>query len=206
MLGAVGGALGPALVHWVPIDTLRVVIGSLLLVFGLQWLRKAILRASGRKALHDEAQIYAEEVADLERERPAEGFDWTAFTVAFKGVFLEGLEVAFIVLTFGANHGSYGLTIAGATVGLVLVVGTGLVVHRPLARVPENHIKFAVGVMLSAFGTFWAGEGVGIDWSFSDGMLLFLVGLYIAAAIVAVAVMRRRPTRRVTRTAEAVAP
>ncbi len=206
-LAAVVGAAGPSLVNWVPIDALRVVIGSLLLVFGLQWLRKAILRASGRKKLHDEAAIYEEEVAELESEPLPDGFDWTAFTVSFKGVFLEGLEVAFIVLTFGANHGSYGLTIIGATVGLVLVVGTGLVVHRPLSRVPENHIKFAVGVMLSAFGTFWAGEGVGVDWSLEDGTLLLLVGLYIATAIVAVALLRRRPTRRVTQPdAELVTP
>ena len=206
-LGAVVAVAGPSLVNWVPIDALRVVIGSLLLVFGLQWLRKAILRASGRKALHNEAAIYAEEIAELESEPLPAGFDWTGFTVSFKGVFLEGLEVAFIVLTFGANHGGYGLTVLGATVGLVLVVGTGLVVHRPLSRVPENHIKFAVGVMLSSFGTFWAGEGVGVDWSLEDGTLLVLVGLYIAIAVVAVTLMKRRPTRRITRPeAEPVAP
>jgi uncharacterized membrane protein len=194
-LAAVVGIAGPSLVNWVPLNALRVVIGSLLLVFGLQWLRKAILRASGRKAMHNEATIYEEEVAELKSEALPDGFDWTAFTVSFKGVFLEGLEVAFIVLTFGANQGSYGLTIAGASVGLVLVVGTGLVVHRPLSQVPENHIKFAVGVMLTAFGTFWAGEGIGIDWNLSDGMLLILVGLYIAVAFGLVAVFRRRPTK-----------
>ncbi|MGE0601064.1 MAG: COG4280 domain-containing protein [Dehalococcoidia bacterium] len=198
-LGAVVAVAGPSLVNWVPLDGLRIVIGSLLLVFGLQWLRKAILRASGRKALHDEAAIYQEEVAELEAEPLPEGFDWTAFTVSFKGVFLEGLEVAFIVLTFGANHGSYGLTVAGATVGLVLVVGTGLVVHRPLARVPENHIKFAVGVMLTAFGTFWAGEGIGIEWTLEDGMLVGLIALYIAVAFGLVAIFKRRPSKRIVR-------
>lgn len=195
-LAAVVGIAGPSLVNWVPLDGLRVVIGSLLLVFGLQWMRKAILRASGRKALHDEAAIYQEEVAELESEPLPDGFDWTAFTVSFKGVFLEGLEVAFIVLTFGANQGSYALTIAGATVGLILVVGTGLIVHRPLARVPENHIKFVVGIMLTGFGTFWAGEGIGINWTLEDGMLVGLLAVYAAVAFGLVAIFRRRTTRR----------
>ena len=115
-LAVVVGALGPSLVNYVPLNGLRVVIGGLLLVFGLQWLRKAILRQTGRKALHDEALIYQREVAELEREALPDGFDWTAFTVSFKAVFLEGLEVAFIVLTFGANQGGYGLTLAGAAV------------------------------------------------------------------------------------------
>ena len=192
-LAIVVGALGPSLVNYVPIDVLRVVIGSLLLVFGLQWLRKAILRASGRKALHDEALIYAREVDVLKHEALAVGFDWTAFTVSFKGVFLEGLEVAFIVLTFGANQGGYGLTLAGATTGLVLVVGTGLLVHRPLSRVPENTIKFAVGLLLTGFGTFWAGEGVGVNWTLEDFSIPVLILLYGAAAFALVRVLRPRP-------------
>lgn len=183
-LAVVVGALGPSLVNWVPIDGLRIVIGSLLLIFGLQWLRKAIMRASGRKALRDEAQLYAAEVAALEKDPIPEGFDWTAFTVSFKGVFLEGLEVAFIVLTFGANRGDYAIPIAGAAVGLVLVVGTGIVVHRPLSRVPENTIKFVVGIMLAAFGTFWVGEGVGVDWRLEDFSLILLAALYGGAALV----------------------
>ena len=194
-LGAVVGALGPSLVNFVPIDALRVVIGSLLLVFGLQWLRKAILRASGRKALHDEALIYSREVHDLESEVKSTGFDWTGFTVSFKGVFLEGLEVAFIVLTFGANQGSYGLTVAGATTGLVLVVVTGLLVHRPLSRVPENTIKFGVGLLLSAFGVFWAGEGLGVEWTLSDFTIGMLLVVFAAAAFGLVAAMRTRTPR-----------
>src|SRR5215212_4829416 len=149
-LGVVIAALGPSLVNYVPLDALRVVIGVLLLIFGMQWLRKAILRASGRKALHDEERIFREEVAELRAEPPAAGaFDWTGFTVSFKGVFLEGLEVAFIVLTFSANDGRFDLSLAGAGVGLFLVVAVGLLVHRPLSRVPENTIKFAVGLMLT---------------------------------------------------------
>ena len=193
-LAVVVGALGPSLVNYVPLNALRVVIGVLLLIFGLQWLRKAILRASGRKALHDEEQIFRREVDEL-RAGPvsAAAFDWTGFTVSFKGVFLEGLEVAFIVLTFGTNEGRFDLSIAGAVAALVLVVLTGLVVHRPLSRVPENAIKFTVGLMLVAFGTLWGGEGVGVEWGTGDVTLLLLVALYALCAFVLVQVMRLRP-------------
>jgi uncharacterized membrane protein len=199
-LGIVVVALGPSLVSYVPIDALRVTIGGLLLVFGLQWLRKAILRSSGLKALHDEAQIYEAEVAELLREPGLGGpFDWTGFTVAFKGVFLEGLEVAFIVLTFGTNEGRFDIPIAGATTGLVLVVGTGLLVHRPLSRVPENTIKFAVGLLLSAFGTFWVGEGAGVEWTLEDLMIPLLVVAYGALSYLLVRVLR--PGERLVRPA-----
>lgn len=185
-LAIVVGALGPSLVNYVPLDALRVVIGTLLLVFGLQWLRKAILRSSGLKAMHDEAAIYEREVAALRGDAIQAGFDWTGFTVAFKGVFLEGLEVAFIILTFGTNDGRFDIPIAGAIAGLVLVVGTGLLVHQPLSRVPENTIKWVVGVMLGAFGTFWVGEGAGIDWTLSDGMILVLAAGYLALGLLLV--------------------
>jgi uncharacterized membrane protein len=191
-LAVVVGALGPSLVNYVPLNGLRVVIGGLLLVFGLQWLRKAILRQTGRKALHDEALIYQREVAELEREALPEGFDWTAFTVSFKGVFLEGLEVAFIVLTFGANQGGYGLTLAGAAVGAVIVIGTGLLVHRPLSRVPENTIKFAVGLLLTGFGTFWSGEGIGVSWTLEEFTIPVLIAIFAVAAFLLVSVMKPR--------------
>lgn len=179
-LAAVVGALGPSLTL-IPIDGLRVVIGALLLVFGLQWLRKAILRAAGLKAMHDEAAIYEEEVQELKSEAlPVSAFDWTAFTVSFKGVFLEGLEVAFIVLTFGTNEGRFDVPIAGASVGLLLVVAAGVALHRPLAQVPENSIKFTVGLLLTSFGTFWAGEGLGVEWTLSDATIPLLAVLFAA--------------------------
>lgn len=187
-------AFGPSLVNYVPIDALRVTIGTLLLIFGLQWLRKAVLRSSGLKAMHDEAQIYEAEVLVLRRAgRDPNSFDWTGFTVAFKGVFLEGLEVAFIVLTFGANEGRFDLPIAGATVGLILVVTAGVLVHRPLSRVPENTIKYAVGLLLAAFGTFWVGEGVGVEWTLHDPTIIVLVGVYAAAAATLVWYLRPKP-------------
>jgi len=197
-LAVVVGALGPSLVTYVPLNALRVVIGSLLLVFGLQWLRKAIMRATGRKALHDEALIYQREVAELERDPIPEGFDWVAFTVSFKGIFLEGLEVAFIVLTFGANHGSYGLTLVAALAAAVIITSIGLLVRAPLSRVPENTIKFAVGLLLTSFGTFWTGEGVGVDWSLSDFTIPVLIGVFALASFLLLRLLRPSTTKPVT--------
>lgn len=192
-LAVVVGALGPSLVHYVPLDALRVVVGVLLLIFGLQWLRKAILRASGLKALHDEDKIFQREVAELEAEPlTAAAFDWTGFVVSFKGVFLEGLEVAFIVLTFGANAGRFDLSAAGALAAFLMVAGVGVAVHRPLSRVPENAIKFAVGLMLTAFGTFWGGEGVGVEWGLGDLTIPILVVIFGAVAALLVAALRPR--------------
>ncbi len=197
-LAVVVGILGPSLVTYVPLDGLRVVIGTLLLIFGLQWLRKAVLRSSGLKAMHDEAAIYDREVAALRDDPLAPGFDWTGFTVSFKGVFLEGLEVAFIVLTFGTNDGRFDIPIYGAFAGLVLVVTAGLLVHQPLSRVPENTIKWVVGIMLGAFGTFWVGEGAGIDWTLSDGMILVLAAGYLVLGLLLVWSLKPRPTRRIS--------
>jgi uncharacterized membrane protein len=194
-LAAVVGALGPSLVHYVPIDDLRIFVGALLVVFGLQWLRKAVLRASGLKAIHDEEKIFAEEIAELQAEPVVPGkLDWTGFVVSFKGVFLEGLEVAFIVLTFGANSGHFAPVISGALLAAVIVGGTGVIVHRPLSRVPENSIKFAVGLALTSFGTFWAGEGVGVDWTLGDAMLPLLGVIYGATAWLIVLALQRGVT------------
>jgi uncharacterized membrane protein len=179
---------GPALTR-LPIDALRVVVGTVLLIFGLQWLRKAILRAGGLKALHDEDAIYQAEVADL---RAASGHDWYGFTVAFKGVFLEGLEVAFLVVTFGSTQHNVGLAAVGAATALVVVVGVGAVVHAPLSRVPENTLKFGVGVMLTTFGTFWSAEGAGVHWPGGEGAILGLLVAVAAAAFALVAATRRR--------------
>ena len=180
-------ALGPALTA-LPIGVLRVVVGGLLLIFGLQWLRKAILRSAGPKAKHDELEIFREE-AEAARAlggKPA-GFDGYAFTISFKGVLMEGLEVAFIVLTFGAaNQKHIPLAAAAAAIAVLVVIAAGVAARAPLARVPENTMKFAVGVMLSSFGMFWGAEGAGANWPGGDAALLALIPgvLFVANAIV----------------------
>ena len=187
-LAVIVAALGPALTV-IPIDTLRLVVGGLLLVFGLGWLRKAILRASGFKELHDEAAIFARQRAAAEAAgRTGHGLliDPYAFTLAFKGVLLEGLEVAFIVVTFGANQNNLGLAIIGAVAAVALVTVTGIAVRAPLARVPENSLKFVVGVLLTSFGTFWGAEGAGADWPGSDAALLGVIGFVLALSLAAV--------------------
>lgn len=195
-LAAVVAALGPALTV-VPIERLRLVVGALLLVFGLQWLRKAILRASGFKALHDEEGAFAKE---LEQARAAgheqrAGLDWYAFTLCFKATLLEGLEVAFIVLTFGASQGSIPLAALGAGAAVVVTVGIGAAVRAPLARVPENSIKFAVGVMLTTFGIFWATEGAGATWPGGDASILGVLAFVTFGSVALVALLKRERLR-----------
>jgi len=192
-LAAIVAALGPALTL-IPIDTLRLVVGGLLLVFGLQWLRKAILRASGYVSLHDEEAAFEREAAEARaagEERRA-GLDWYAFTIAFKGVLLEGLEVAFIVLTFGSAQGSIPLAALGAGVAIVLVAVAGIVAHAPLARVPENTLKFAVGTMLTTFGVFWAAEGAGAHWPGGDASLPAVLVFVALVSFGFVAALRRQ--------------
>jgi uncharacterized membrane protein len=183
-------ALGPALSR-LPIDSLRLVVGTVLLVFGLQWLRKAVLRASGLKALHDEEAIYETEVARLRASGERAAHDWYAFTVAFKGVFLEGLEVAFIVVTFGGTQHNVGLAALGAVAAFVVVLIAGMVVHAPLTRVPENTLKFGVGVMLTSFGIFWGAEGAGIAWPGADASILGVIAFVIVTSFGLVALARR---------------
>jgi uncharacterized membrane protein len=193
VLAVTVAALGPA-IGLVPLQALRLVVGALLLVFGLQWLRKAILRASGHKALHDEAGAYAKEVAAAHAAAGGgRGFvtDWYAFTLAFKGVVLEGLEVAFIVVTFGNNQGSVPLAALGAVAAVVVVAGVGVAVRAPLARVPENTMKFAVGIMLTSFGVFWSAEGAGVEWPGADAALLVMVPGVALVGLGAAAVLRR---------------
>jgi uncharacterized membrane protein len=174
-LAAVTAALGPALTA-LPINVLRAVVGGLLLIFGVQWLRKAILRASGLKALHDERAAFAEET---EAARQAGGvaaeFDRYSFLIAFKGSFLEGLEVVFIALTFGANQKDVPLAAAAAVAAVVVVACAGVMLRAPLARVPENAMKFIVGVMLTSFGVFWGGEGAHANWPGGDAALLVII-------------------------------
>ncbi len=198
-LAALIAALGPALAS-LPLNALRVVIGGLLLVFGMQWLRKAILRAAGLKALHDEELEYAEQTAAARAAtaRPLHGIDAYAFVIAFKGVALEGLEVAVIVLTFGANQHRIGLASLAAAAATALVVTAGIVSRAPLSRVPENRLKFCVGVLLTSFGTFWGAEGAGATWPGGEAALLVIVAGVLVAALAMVHWLRRLPARRST--------
>jgi uncharacterized membrane protein len=189
VLAAAIAALGPALTA-LPLDVLRVVVAGLLLTFGLQWLRKAILRAAGAKDKHDEEAIFREEEAEAAAAPAAAGFDGYAFAISLKAVLLEGLEVAFIVLTFGANQHDVGLAAAAAAVAVLAVVAAGLALRAPLSRVPENGMKFAVGVMLTSFGIFWGAEGAGADWPGGDAALAGLVAFVFLAALAMVAEIR----------------
>ena len=204
VLAVLVAALGPALGR-IPIGTLRLVVGALLLAFGLQWLRKAILRSSGYKDLHDEDEAFRQEreqAAAAGNEQRA-GLDWYSFTVAFKGVLLEGLEVVFIVIAFGSAEGHLGLAAAGAVAALVVVLVAGLLAKGPLSRVPENTIKFAVGLLLTSFGCFWAAEGAGVNWPGDELSLLGVIAFFVVVSIVLVRVLRRRPIALVTAKAEA---
>jgi uncharacterized membrane protein len=208
LLGALLGALaatgalivivalfGAAIVRYVPLDALRVVVGFLLVLFGLKWLKKAILRSAGLKAKHDEEAIYEEQLAALRArgEQPQTRVDPFGVATSFKSVLLEGLEVAFIVITFGVQANSAdqasgavtgahpnGILIAalGALAAGVVVISAGAIAQAPLQRVPENTLKYLVGVMLTSFGTFWGGEGLGIAWWHEDLFLLVLLGVY----------------------------
>jgi uncharacterized membrane protein len=191
-LAAIVLALGPALTA-LPIDALRVLVGGLLLIFGLKWLRKAVLRAAGLKAKHDELATYRE-AAESARETPraGAGFDGYSFAISFKGVLLEGLEVVFIVLTFGASQHNVGLAAAAAALAVLVVAAAGVAVRAPLARVPENTMKFAVGVMLSSFGSFWVVEGAGARWPGGDASLLAIVPCVLLVSVAIVWVLRRR--------------
>jgi uncharacterized membrane protein len=175
--------LGPLLTI-IPEHALGLVVGTLLLIFGLQWLRKAILRSAGRKALHDEAAIYQRELAEAQAagHDVRIGMDWYAYVVSFKGVLLEGLEVAFIVLVFGRSHGSIPLAATGAIAGCVVVGVIAFFIQAPLSTVPENTIKYAVGVLLTVFGIFWMGEGVGVEWPTGTVAILWLIGVVLAVS------------------------
>jgi uncharacterized membrane protein len=191
LLAAIVAALGPALTA-IPLDALRLVVGGLLLVFGLQWLRKAILRASGHKELHDEEAIFSRELTAARASGGGResGIDGYGFTLAFKGVLLEGLEVAFIVITFGSTQRDIPLAAAAAGSALLLVAVVGLAVRAPLARVPENTMKFAVGIMLTTFGIFWSTEGAGAHWPGSDASLVGVLAFVSLTSAALVAALR----------------
>jgi len=193
VLAGLVAALGPALTV-VPIETLRLIVGALLLAFGLQWLRKAVLRSSGYMPHHDEDAAFRrqrEQAAQAGHEERA-GLDWYSFTVSFKGVLLEGLEVVFIVISFGTAQNQTGLAAAGAAVAFVVVVGAGILARGPLERVPENTIKYAVGLLLTSFGCFWGAEGAGVDWPGDELSLLAVIAFIGASSFVLVRLLRRR--------------
>ena len=197
VLAVITAALGPA-VTAIPLGALRLVVGGLLLVFGLQWLRKAVLRASGHKDLHDEDAIFQRELAAAKAAESQSRWsvpDWYSFTLSFKGVLLEGLEVVFIVLTFGANDHDVPLASLAAVIAVVLVVLLGFAIRAPLARVPENTMKFVVGVMLTSFGVFWGAEGADAHWPGNDAALLIVVPCVALYALALVAVLRRQAPR-----------
>ena len=180
--------LGPFL-DLVPLHALQLTIGVLLLLFGMRWLRKAILRAAGVIPLHDEAAVFAAETAALRAH--TQRLDWLAGLASYKALLLEGLEVVFVVIAVGAGRGLLVPASIGALAACALVALVGLIVHRPLARVPENALKFAVGVMLSAFGLFWTGEGLGVAWPGEDLIILAFAALLVLVAALATVVLRR---------------
>ena len=193
VLALVVAGLGPVL-SLVPLHALQLVIGVLLLLFGLGWLRKAVLRAAGLMALHDEAAIYTRESARIGGEvRSAAAANGVAAMASFQAVLLEGLEVVFIVLAVGAGRGLMIPASIGALAAFVAVMALGLLVRKPLARVPENTLKFGVGVMLSAFGVFWTSEGLGAPWPGDDWALFGLAAAFLIVALALVAVVRPRP-------------
>jgi uncharacterized membrane protein len=202
-LAIITAIVGPA-VSYLPLTPLRLVVGALLAIFGLQWLRKVVLRATGFKALHDEASAYLREVTaaqEAARERRRGVGDWYAFTLSFKGVLLEGLEVVFIVITFGDNQQNVGAAAIGAVAAVVVVALLGVALKAPLTKVPENWMKFAVGVMLTSFGTFWGAEGAGVSWPGNDAALLVLVP--VVALVTAAYIIWLRGRQAAVRSASA---
>ena len=195
------GAFGPSISR-LPINSMRLFVGGLLLVFGLQWVRKAILRASGYKALHDEELIFQEELAAAKAAKAGKRFgvaDWYAYTLSFKGVLLEGLEVAFIVLTFGTIQKQVGLASIAALSAVVVVAAGGFALRKPLARVPENKMKYVVGIMLTSFGIFWGAEGAGAEWPHADLSILGILIFMVVVTQVLIYILKRRKDVQVVR-------
>lgn len=191
--------LGPS-IEKLPKDTLRLIVGTLLLIFGMQWLRKAILRASGFKALHDEEKIFRAEIQAAEKVAKVSHLvvsDWYAFTLSFKGVLLEGLEVVFIVVTFGviqkgSNPDAFAIAVWAASLAVVLVTIAGFAIHKPLSQVPENSMKFIVGTLLTSFGIFWGAEGAGVNWPHQDLSLLAIIPFVLAISISLIHILKKR--------------
>ena len=189
LLALLVGIFGQLIVTRVPELTLKLIIGTLIVLFGLRWLHKAVLRSAGVVAMHDENRAYAATVESLRGGH--EKTDWIGFTLALKGVFLEGLEVVFIVIAVGGTSGSMGVAVAGGLLAMVAVAGAGVIIRKPLAQVPENTLKYAVGIILTSVGTFWAAEGMGVSWPLDFVSILGLAVLYLVASRVAIALIRR---------------
>ena len=194
VLGVVVTGAGPAISH-LSLTPLRLFIGGLLLVFGIQWTRKAILRSSGYKAMHDEEAAYASTRASASEVPRGASFDGYSFTIAFKGVLLEGLEVVFIVLTFGATQHRLALSALVASLTVVAVAGAGVLVHRPLSRIPENTLKFIVGILLTSFGMFWSAEGAGVTWPGGERAVPVLIALMASTSFLCAHALRRQHGR-----------
>jgi uncharacterized membrane protein len=184
----VGVIVGPVLVARVAGEPLHVVVGVALLLFGMEWLRKGVLRLAGRRARSDSyAEFLAEREALTEVAPPAPGrFDWPGAVIAFKGVLLEGVEVILIVTILGARPGGLAPTVAGSLAAVALVIGLGVVLHRPLRKLPESELKYVVGLVLTTFGTFFCAEGLGADWPFGDGGLLIVLAVWLGVSQAAV--------------------
>ena len=193
LLAALVLALGP-LLGLIPIHLLQFIVGVLLLLFGMRWLRKAVLRSAGIIALHDETAAFAAETAQLQEEarRHQNRLDWVAGLTAFKAVVLEGIEVVFVVIAVGAGRGLLWPASLGALAACALVLVAGLIVHKPLARVPENTLKYGVGVMLTAFGVYWTGEGLGIAWPGHDAAIVVFAGIFLVVGLVLAATFRTK--------------
>ncbi|MFN2463516.1 MAG: COG4280 domain-containing protein [Candidatus Dormibacteria bacterium] len=189
VLVAIVALFGSLLTTAIPEHLLKLVIGTLVLLFGLRWLHKAILRSAGRLKMHDEDKEFAQTISELRRARS----DWVGFTIAFKGVFLEGVEVAFIVFAVGSNSHSLGIAAGGGVAAMVLVAVAGVFVRHPLSRVPENTLKFTVGILLATLGSFWAAEGMGVSWPLDFISIFGILAVYLAAARLAVVLIRRTP-------------
>jgi uncharacterized membrane protein len=180
---------GQLIVQRVPDSVLKLIIGTLLLLFGLRWLHKAVLRSAGVVAMHDEDHAYEQTVSEVQSAVTRQ--DWVGFVIAFKGVFLEGLEVVFIVVGVGGTSQYFPWAVAGGLAAMVVVAAAGVVVRKPLSRIPENTLKYAVGIALTSLGTFWAAEGMGASWPLDFVSILFLAVAYFAASRLAIELIRR---------------
>ena len=180
---------GQLIVTTVPELTLKLIIGTLIVLFGLRWLHKAVLRSAGVVAMHDENRAYSATIEELRETH--DKTDWIGFTLALKGVFLEGLEVVFIVIAVGGTSKGIGVAVAGGLLAMLVVAAAGVIIRRPLAQVPENTLKYAVGIILTSVGTFWAAEGMGVAWPLDFVSILGLAAVYFIASRVAIAVIQR---------------